>query len=331
MGKRILYLDSAGAILLIYMIIGHCCQWSHTFDIYFKYTYWLNFFMPWFFFKAGMFFRNRPVKEEIKKSFRRLIVPYIVFTIVGTTLLWIKQIIEGDLSFNSLMTPLYTIIKYGAAPGNLALWFLPSLFVVRVLFVFIYRKIGLSYSFKRKLLWGGVFMILILSYIPLSYSKESFGIKYPLYFSNISSGLMYYWIGYTLRNYLPQWWHFFILSLIYIVLMFYFPVCVDMRTGDLIEGNLLLWIPVSVIGILLINSLCKFLFNSKNVLSYIGNNMMPYYCMHWCVIIIVSIFFISKDTYPNIPFLIALIISNLVSLPLLTYLIDKTRFSYIYK
>lgn len=155
MNDRKYYLDTVGGILLIHMIIGHCCQWSETFPIYQKFTYWLDFFMPWFFFKAGVFFKQRPIKYELNKNFRRLIIPFIVFSIIGTILLWIKQCIRGELSLGSFFSPIKGIIIQGATPGNLALWFLLSLYIVRLLFLLIYNKLSSNHCISFKILWGG--------------------------------------------------------------------------------------------------------------------------------------------------------------------------------
>lgn len=153
--ERLFYLDSVGAILLIHMIIGHCCQWSGTYSIYSTYTYWLSFFMPWFFFKAGMFFKSRPMKEEIQKSFRRLMIPYIDFSIIGTVLLWGKLLVSNEFSYRSILSSIKSLLVAGAVPGNLALWFLLSLFIVRILFSWFHMHIC-SACKTTKCLWGGI-------------------------------------------------------------------------------------------------------------------------------------------------------------------------------
>lgn len=134
---RDLFLDSVAGLLIIHMIAGHCCQWAHMNDLYDKYTSWLFFFMPWFFYKAGMFHRPRPFQEELRKSFRRLIIPYIVFTIVGQLVLWLNLIIHQSFTIRTVLGPIKGIIIEGSASGNLALWFLLSLFCVKLMFNYI--------------------------------------------------------------------------------------------------------------------------------------------------------------------------------------------------
>lgn len=329
MGKRIYYLDSVSAILLIHMIVGHCCQWSQTYTYYISWTYWLNFFMPWFFFKAGMFFKRRPLAEEFHKSFHRLLIPYICFTILGTFILWIKLIANHELTFRSILSPVASILKTGAAHGNLALWFLLSLFCVRIIFCLISSKIATANRLSTKYLWGGYLALACCVFLPVYYILDINGIRYPLYISNISSGMMFFTIGYLLRNHVSTKYETLALLVVYVIMIVYLPMEVDMRSGHLNKGFFVLWVPISVTGILAINGVFHNFFNKYNILSRIGSQTMSYYCMHWCVIIMVSMFFAVTENVPNIPFLIALIIANMVILPIATYLIKNSRFSYI--
>lgn len=154
--KRILYLDSVGGLLLIYMIMGHCFQWAKMADIFDKYAYWLGFFMPWFFFKGGMFYKPKSFHEEIKSGYKRLIVPFIWFSIIGTIILWIKLLIlNGSLTLKEMFYPIKVLLIQGSVPGNLALWFLPSLFVVRLISNYYYKRISSIKSTITQLIEGG--------------------------------------------------------------------------------------------------------------------------------------------------------------------------------
>ena len=39
---------------------------------------YLHFFMPWFFYKSGQFFKKRDAKELIEKDTRKLLYPFII-------------------------------------------------------------------------------------------------------------------------------------------------------------------------------------------------------------------------------------------------------------
>lgn len=328
MGKRIYYLDSVSAILLIHMILGHCCQWSQTYTYYHAWTYWLDFFMPWFFFKAGMFFKQRSLKEEIRKSYKRLLIPYIYFTVLGTCILWLKQAIYHELTFRSILSPISAIIHSGAAAGNMALWFLLSLFCVRIIFCFFNSKINSANSRPVRCLWGGCLALICCAFLPVHYVFDINDIHYPVYLSNISSGMAFFLTGYFFKNHVSSKAETAALLIAYIALMIYLPTVVDMRSGQMLSGIFILWLPTAVLGILTINGIFHNYINRYNVLSLIGSQTMPYYCMHWCVIILVSIFFVTGNE-PNFHFLVALIAANSVILPASTYLIKNSRYSYI--
>ena len=116
--KREYYPDTVGGILLIYMILTHCFQWASLYPEFDRFTYFLNFFMPWFFFKGGMFYKPRTNKEIVKIGYKRLIVPFIWFSIIGTIILWIKYIILGIFTLRQIASPLRSLILTGSVPGN---------------------------------------------------------------------------------------------------------------------------------------------------------------------------------------------------------------------
>lgn len=78
-------LDAVGGIMILYMIFGHIWTKCGMNDNHFRtaLALFLNCFMPWFFFKAGMFFRPMKTLDLLKKDFRRLVIPFCVFTFVG--------------------------------------------------------------------------------------------------------------------------------------------------------------------------------------------------------------------------------------------------------
>lgn len=78
-------IDTVGGLMVVYMIFGHIWSNCEMEDTLFRnaLTSLLNCFMPWFFFKAGMFFRPMKTLDLLKKDFRRLVIPFCVFTFVG--------------------------------------------------------------------------------------------------------------------------------------------------------------------------------------------------------------------------------------------------------
>ena len=62
--KRNPIIDNIAGILIIYMIVIHVCQWCGIKDIVSSiYMQPLSFFMFWFFYKSGMFYKEKTCKE----------------------------------------------------------------------------------------------------------------------------------------------------------------------------------------------------------------------------------------------------------------------------
>jgi hypothetical protein len=182
--------------MLLHMILYHICQWSGTMDHYKCIGYLFAYFMPWFFFKAGMFYKRRPIRNELTKSFGRLIRPFVIFSIAGTCVLWIKQLVLSTFTIKTFLEPLHSLLLEGSVSGNLPLWFLLSLFAVKNIFNYVYR-LNKSLNFRRGLMLCLSMIWLFILLIPID--GEVF---HPIFLSNISSGLLFFSLGYLLRNYI---------------------------------------------------------------------------------------------------------------------------------
>lgn len=64
--RRQSHIDSVAGLLIIHMILGHCIQVTDCRDLtLYKWMQVLSFFMPWFFFKSGMFYKERKPVEVL--------------------------------------------------------------------------------------------------------------------------------------------------------------------------------------------------------------------------------------------------------------------------
>ena len=180
--SRQYFVDNLSAILITYMIfVVHLAYFCHIDGLVFKVAGCLfYFFMSWFFFKSGMFYKEKTEKDVLKSTFRRLIVPYITFNIVGIVVLALEKYQSGGaLSITSFAKEvLVTIFINEAVYPNLALWFLLSLFIVRNVFN-ILRRLNIN-----------IFVVLIAALACL------FTIYYLYY---------YRWAGYDNIPYIFAW------------------------------------------------------------------------------------------------------------------------------
>lgn len=136
--KRQVYLDTVAGILIVYMMLMHCEQFTDTFDTEFGKILSTTFscFMPWFFFKSGMFCKEcSTVKADFKHTVKKLWRPYLLFWCIGFAIQGVFLYIDGDKNWvHYLLSPVkQTICDGGTNNSVLPMWFLVTLFGVRVL------------------------------------------------------------------------------------------------------------------------------------------------------------------------------------------------------
>lgn len=62
--KREAYIDQISGLLIVYMIAFHAFQFCNMPDVIHSFPMQsLSFFMFWFFYKSGMFYRDKTCKE----------------------------------------------------------------------------------------------------------------------------------------------------------------------------------------------------------------------------------------------------------------------------
>ncbi len=125
--------DVLRAIGIMVMIIDHIgmgwefYKWSHAFH------------MPLFFIISGYFFSEEKCRNNLKgylyRKAKKLWVPYFVFAL-GSYFVW--AVLKHD---RPILEPLYNIFWYNSEgiPIATAVWFLPCLFFVEVMFCFCVR------------------------------------------------------------------------------------------------------------------------------------------------------------------------------------------------
>ena len=285
--KRINNIDTITGLLIIWMIVVHI---SILFPHFFKapkcIVYILSFFMSWFFFKSGMLFKSKSTIEVIKSNVKSLLVPFIKYSVIGYILIWLmyftKGIINKELTITidnykaSLTTDYWQLIYNGALSYNAPLWFLLSLFLTKVIYIYLYNKKINNYSI--------ISCALLCSSIIYLYK-----LNIPLYFGNTMLGLFFYVCGIVYnkqKNNIDKEYIYAILFIVYICIFVCYPSCVDFRINMPTKGNYFLWIIYSLIAcILYLKIFNKITFN---ILSFIGRNSIYFYVWHWIILIYIK-------------------------------------------
>jgi len=100
------YIDAVAGLLVLHMMMTHAIQWAHlteTDSTYLFFQHLLGFFMLWFCFKAGMFFKTKPMQKLIQSSYYRLIIPFLIFSAVGYVTWSCKMLLDGEINWRQFV------------------------------------------------------------------------------------------------------------------------------------------------------------------------------------------------------------------------------------
>lgn len=257
-------IDAIAGIMIINMMTYHC--YTLPFHIF------LSFFMPWFFFKSGMFYKRQNIKDCITTSASKLLYPFMTFTIIGWFVECVIFLSEGDHYWTDYITiPLKELFYDGSLYGNKPLWFLFSFFVVKVIFSFVENNIKYP-------------IVVILPAIVLAYISYLYGNPLPRYFANVCSGLAFFSMGYVFRK-IQFLTPVSIIAIIAYLLFVVFEISsVDMFPNTLVRGNYLLWIVFSFVGCIAFNSIFEKIPYRFKLLSFVGKNSMVLYVTHFIIL-----------------------------------------------
>lgn len=181
-------IDSVAGVMIIYMVFTHVCQHYELEEssFYMSLEHILYFFMPWFFYKAGLLFKVRDNKTMIRISARRLLIPFVKYSLIGHICYCLVSYFNGTLHLSTIL-PYRVLVLHGSIPGNLPLWFLLSLFLCRVILNVLLNK-GIPSS-----------LVAILS-LSFAFLLHKVGFVHPFYAANVWTGLFFMSMGYLLSN-----------------------------------------------------------------------------------------------------------------------------------
>lgn len=244
MKDRVKWVDFLSGEMIIWMILYHIFIFTGNkqslvcedlYRIFF-------FFMPWFFFKSGMFARETPILRSFVFGLNKLLVPYVLFSVFGYIAYAIQQIIINDITVESMIAePAITLLYTGSVLGNLPLWFLLALFFDKVLW-----QVLIKNHLKN-------FHVALLSFV-ICFGGHLFGIKIPFYLWFTFSGLFFYSMGEILKSFQFNQFVFVISLILYAIAIFIFPNSVQMRSNSLEFGYYFLWPVTSLAAIIFWNN-----------------------------------------------------------------------------
>lgn len=293
---RLSYLDNITGLLIIYMIYTHACHTAGVSGTDLNRlidNYWI--FMPWFFFKGGLFYKEQPFIAYIKKNWSRLLLPFLKFSIVGhvlyCTYIGVIQGINPEIIF---VAPIKELVISGSVKGNLPLWFLSTFFMVHVIYNTLFPLLRCK----------GSSFILLSIFTVLCILWYHYGVSMPLYIGNILSGLIFFSMGHVMKDYIFETtssdtlWNkktcIYIISILLLFIhLFFYPSNVDMHNNIVTIGDYHLWIIYAVAICVSYIFLFKQIPLDLRALSFVGKESMTFYVYHWILFCFIRILLVA--------------------------------------
>ncbi len=317
MKERQAHIDMAAGVMLAWMILGHVASHANYHGTFLQIGNYLSFFMPWFFYKAGMFYKFKPLKDRRIERGKKLLVPFVIYSLIGQLFYYICLIVEHNVTFRSFIyQPLRSLFVTECLPGNGALWFLVVLYMINLIVPYCIEKVHpLLIAVLGTAIAFGCFLLNIS--------------WFPCIIPNIVAGMAFYALGYWLRDKESNRW------IIIACLAIYAICCIIGYPGIYFHHNTcnswttyLLYYPASLAGIVLLDNLCRLVspYIKHSLFRWIGQNAMNIYVTHWIILVllrlvVLDIFDVQNDTLRFGIYITTMIIT----LPSLNWLINKFK------
>lgn len=310
-GKRDNSLDRVAGLFILYVIFGHMNNW--TVGSWAPERMFLEklmpYFMPWFYFKSGMFFKSGlETREVARKGWKTLVVPFLVFGGLGIVLQAVKWHVFGDMTLEGAWNfQIRRIFLMGSFEGSNPLWFLLSLFFVKVIFNYLRNK-----NIPIGVILGACVTFVMANWlmkVELGPKSPAMAVlEYPRYLYNVPCGMIFYCCGILLKE--KQYdWKFWIPALLVFVAVSFFRKngarVSFMHNVPSSNCDYLMFLAASVGMCISYNVLFKYItklcdkVTSFSPLAYLGRNSIAVYALHWPIMMIVWMIICGTGLMPD--------------------------------
>lgn len=225
--------------------------------------------MPLFFFLGGFFLKYElSTTEFIKKDFKRLIIPYLIFAIAALIIEAIKRILlkrEG-LDYLNELRGIFIWMDYSSLINTygFVLWFLPALFFGRLIIYLLNKQIK---------------SILIQTIIISLLFYTSFHMNLILGIDNALNSSLFIFLGSIFYRFYQNDVRLYILSVIFFGLIYFFGIpALDIANKYYEHMIFNILYSVSIIFILI--SITKMINYKSKLLALWGTNTMLLFIVH---------------------------------------------------
>lgn len=287
--SRIHWIDIAKAFGIIAVIYGH----TLTSDSYRYLLY--AFHIPLFFYISGLvhhYKRSQGVLDLLISSIKNNLIPYFVFAFLTyAAVIFIQEFrgITWDKFIYQIDGIFYGNGNKNYLSFNVALWFLPCLFITK-----------LTFNLLEKLSNSPKFLIItIITFSVVGYLVSIFftDLKLPFGIETALTGIVFYGLGYLMGNRrnkissIVQRYGIYMLPIVIATCVIFanlnyelYGYQIDMRLNRL--SNYFYFYIASLSGITAI-LIASILISRNKILEYIGRNSLILYVWHWVILTLI--------------------------------------------
>jgi acyltransferase len=258
---KIHWIDNLKTLGILAVILGHIASPLGNF-IY-------SWHMPLFFILAGFFIKfDLTIKEFIKKDFKRLMIPYFIFTFIGLSLETVKRIAlhRDSLDYIHELEGIFFWMDMSSLINSytFVLWFLPTLFFARVFLVVVCKYIQTI-----------IFQFIVVSIL----FSISFYTELPFAIDNSLNAILFLFIGNIFFKYYQDFKLLYILPIIGLGLYFFIGIpSLDMARKFYSDIFINLFFALAIIYSMII--ILKKLDFASRLFNVWGSNTMLLFIVH---------------------------------------------------
>jgi len=288
--KRISFIDIARAIAIILIVFGHTIVHSSNCGIIFKLIY--SFHVALFFIISGYVYKNKNNNyfDFIKNKFIRIMIPYFIWGLLFLIPYFLfGSDVASEVGVNSsfsikqmLLNVLYGVGYNNALKQNSALWFLPALFSMELVYYWIIKLSDKINNIYKVLI---LIVLLIITIICNYYLKFIL----PFGINTVLTMGIYFYIGYLLNNF-DLLNNKKLFKCYYMIIIFIIGFICAWFNGSVqpIEyeySNIFLSLG-SGIGLSLVVIYLSYIIKENKILCYIGKSTMEILIFHKLLVVI---------------------------------------------
>ena len=264
------YIDYLKGILIFLVVLGHCYVIKSS-EMWLAY----RFHMPLFFMISGYLFNNkRSFKDFTIQKIKTIIVPYVIFFLIS---LFITELFMDKITLKQALIAFLLNGKHLIDVTNWAIWYLPTFFIVSLVFY------PISKIKDKKILFiimaiTGLLTVPTYKYLIGIFPDECI----PLSIQVLPAGICYMTLGYLYKDYKElinkkvPYKKQVIIAVILFILGFFISICTT--KSEIIKLSTYRYLATSVLLIPLIILITKD--NHNKIIVYLGKNSLIILGLH---------------------------------------------------